>query len=95
MSELKYVDVNDYIWNHNSDEYASWVLMHFRLPALQQSKWKQYYGKYKLFCTYDSKRYRCTGASRLGDVWLTSDFNQEQGYELRVDINDCNEWEDK
>ena len=35
---------------------------------------------------------RCTGASRLGDVWLTSDFNQEMGYEKRVDVEECSNW---
>lgn len=47
----------------------------------------------KLFCQYKSKKYRVTGASRHGDVWLTDDFKQETGYQLRVAVDDLSGWE--
>jgi hypothetical protein len=46
-----------------------------------------------IFCTYQNKRYRCTGCSRLGDIWLTSNYNQSVGYSLRVDFSDCSNWQ--
>lgn len=41
-----------------------------------------------LSCTYKGKRYRCIGTSRMGDIWLTSDFTKAYGYELRIYINE-------
>lgn len=67
-------------------------LRHFRRPAIDKDyDWLK---TQKLFCTYkDDKRYRCIGCSRMGDIWLTMDFNRENGYDLRVDIDDCYNWE--
>jgi hypothetical protein len=48
--------------------------------------------QHELFCEYEGKRYRVTGASRLGDVWLSADFAREYGYELRVDVEKCSVW---
>lgn len=66
-------------------------LEHYRKPAVYKD-----YGWLRgrqLFCTYkDGKRYRCTGCSRMGDVWLTENFSIENGYDLRVDIADCTDW---
>lgn len=45
-----------------------------------------------IFCVYQGKKYRCTGCSRFGDVWLTLDFSKSIGYSLRVDFNDCSDW---
>lgn len=72
--------------------YAAFFLHHKRLSAVAQNCFHKYVGHYKLFCTYKGKRYRCTGASRLGDVWLHSDLTQEDGYELRIDVADCTQW---
>jgi len=77
------------------DTYARWVLMHFRLPATLKIDFREFMKSYHLFCTYEGKRMRCTGASRFGDIWLTSDFEQDVGYEKRVDITDCNNWGSK
>ena len=74
------------------DTYARWVLNHFRLPAVLKMDFHDYMKDHKLFCQYERKKYRCTGASRMGDVWLSEDFNRESGYELRVDVEKCTEW---
>jgi hypothetical protein len=29
----------------------------------------------------------------MGDVWLTKHFERENGYDLRIDIDDCTDWE--
>jgi len=44
---------------------------------------------YKIFCEYKGQKYRITGASRMGDVWLAEDFDREMGYDHRVAIDDC------
>ena len=46
----------------------------------------------KVFCIYNNIKYKIIGASRLGDVWLTTNFDADHGYELRVDIDDCSEF---
>jgi len=72
--------------------YARWVLNYFRLPAALQMDFRQFMAEYELYCDYEGERYRCTGASRLGDVWLAEDFTQEHGYDLRVDVSKCENW---
>ncbi len=90
--------VDTYVWKHHAaidktvSAYAQWVLHFFRLPAAQQHAWKEFFGDKKLFCTYKGKRYRCTGASRYGDVWLNEDLKADAGYQLRVNVFDCESW---
>jgi len=73
-------------------KYAAWFFMLHRLPAMLQVNFEPWIKKYKLFCTYNGKRYRVTGASRLGDIWLTSKQHQDTGYEHRVSVDECSEW---
>lgn len=84
--------VDDYVEDFRSDPYARWMLMHFRMPAEMQTAFRKFTAPHKLFCTYQGKRYRCTGASRLGDVWLTADFSRDTGYDMRVDVAECSDW---
>jgi hypothetical protein len=84
--------IDEFIDDYSTDPYATWVLNHFRLPAILKSKFDEFMKGHKLFCVYEGKKYRCIGASRLGDVWLTSKFDRESGYEHRVDVEMCSEW---
>ena len=73
--------------------YAKFVLEYKRMPAWKIMAFRDHMKQFKLFCTYkDGKRYRVNGASRMGDVWLQSDFTIENGYDLRVDLKDCRDW---
>lgn len=72
--------------------YAAFYLHHRRLSAVAQTAFRPYLGALKLFCAYQGERYRCTGASRLGDVWLAKDHGRETGYDLRVNVDDCSAW---
>lgn len=74
------------------ESYARWVLLHFRLPAVLQLDFGGFMKDHKLFCTHKGKRYRVTGASRLGDVWLAEDFGRDIGYNLRVGVEECSQW---
>lgn len=85
--------------NYCEHEYARWVLHHFRLPAALKADFDQFMKDHKLFCSYSingsKQRFRVTGASRLGDVWLAKDFKRKTGYDHRVDVAKCSEWSDK
>jgi hypothetical protein len=88
--------VDDWIDNYSHEEnYARFVLFHMRLNAVFQSYFRPWMKQFKLFCTYQGERYRVTGASRMGDVWLARNFERENGYDLRANIDDCLEWGDK
>lgn len=81
-----------YFNQSESEKYARWCFLLFRLPALLQHDFKEYTKQYKLFCTYKDQKYRVTGASRLGDIFLSKDFNREYGYDKRVLYTDCLDW---
>lgn len=73
--------------------YAQFVLEFMRAPAAKQCSQNEFTKQFKLFCTYrDQLRYRITGASRMGDVWLARDENKDTGYDVRVCIKDCSEF---
>ncbi len=76
-----------------SSEVKEWF-EYFRRPAIEKDFiWLR---KRQLFCTYkNGQRYRCIGCSRLGDIWLTSHFDRENGYDMRVNVDDCSDWEIK
>jgi len=72
--------------------YAKFVLDYFRMPAWKQNEYRQFMSDNKLFCAYDGKTYRCTGASRMGDIWLAENYQQDIGYNLRVNVTSCTHW---
>ena len=77
--------------DHNTS-YARWVLAQFRFPASLAMATGKFIRRNKLFCTFRDEKYRVTGASRMGDIWLTKDFNQHTGYQTRVNVSDCSNW---
>ena len=81
-------------FDDDGEIYAKFVLDYCRMPAWKKHAYAKWMSQYKLFCTYDGQRFRCNGASRLGDVWLTPDYEQASGYKLRVDVKKCSEWSD-
>jgi hypothetical protein len=76
------------------EAYAKFVLIHMRMPAWMKMAFRKWTTAFKLFCDYEGKRYRVTGASRLGDVWLAEDFSRSNGYDKRVDVAACSNWGD-
>ena len=80
--------------NYEGICYAKWVIAYFRLPAGKQFEQRKFMGGHHLFCTYNGRRYRCTGASRMGDVWLVEDFRRDAGYDIRVYVIQCSGWSD-
>ncbi len=95
--EEGFVHVDDFIDGHDGDPYARFVLNYFRLNAICNLDFRPFMEEHQLFCTYKgcawpAGRYRVTGASRLGDIWLARDFEQETGYDYRVNVANCHEW---
>lgn len=87
------MNVDDFIWgNYGTHQYARFVFMLFRLPAANQLDFAEWIARYRLFCDWKGKRWRVTGASRMGDVWLASDFERDVGYDDRVDLEECSNW---
>ena len=90
--------VDHFIYDHEEFgryAYARWFFLLHRLPAALKADFDPWIKAYRLFCTYEGATYRVTGASRLGDVWLATDFNRETGYDLRVDVEECSAWRDR
>lgn len=87
--------VDEFIDSRPKDDgtnYAAFCFLLFRLPAMLQNKFSKFTKEHRLFSTYDGVRYRVTGASRMGDVWLAKDHNRDVGYDLRVDLAECSDW---
>lgn len=68
-------------------EYARYVLSTFDVPATLYLDVQQHIHKNKLFAVYKGEKYRVVGLSRLGDVWLTNNFESTH-YTKRVNITD-------
>ena len=61
------------------------------LTALKMD-FDEYIKPYKLFARCGDVWYRVTGASRLGDIWLSLDFDRTHGYDRRVLLDSIQEW---
>lgn len=95
-NDLSHIDdwLDHYKPQSGGEVRAKEWLEHFRRPAVDKDR--KWLAENPLFCTYaDGKRYRCIGASRLGDIWLTSHFERENGYDLRILVTHCTDWSDK
>lgn len=94
-----FMHVDDFIDNRFLSDYkdvnvtyARWMFNHFRLAAADRMDFNQFMDDHKLFCMHEGVKHRVTGASRMGDVWLSLDFDQEVGYQKRVIITTCSDW---
>ena len=81
--------------NEPNEKYARWVLDYFRGSAICKNDFHEFMKDNLLFCRHNGEKWRVTGASRLGDIWLTSNFEQDTGYELRVMVDACMCWDRK
>jgi hypothetical protein len=81
--------VDDFIDDPSSDPYAASWFESFRRPAVDKLREPD---TRKLFATRNGKRYRVTGCSRLGDVWLHQVDYEGMSYQHRVNVDDCSEW---
>jgi hypothetical protein len=84
--------IDDFSKNTPELKYARWFFMLHRLPSNLVVDFQALISPYRLFCTYAGKRYRVTGASQMGDIWLNTDQTKDYGHELRVDVTLCDQW---
>ncbi len=76
------------------ERYALAFFFIKRMDAVSNNTLNPIMKQHKLFCTYEDTKYRVTGCSTMGDIWLTNNFNQERGYTIRVDVDLCSNWKD-
>jgi hypothetical protein len=93
----EYTHVDDFVGasfahSSESERYARFFFLLARLPSALSIDFHPWIRQHKLFCTYEGKRYRVTGASRMGDIWLAEDFEQDTGYDHRVFVDECCEF---
>ncbi len=83
--------VDDFLDDPKSDPLAVRFLTQARRPAIDKDhEWME---ENPLYCTWDGKRWRCVGASRLGDVWLRAIRQPNHVfYDRRVDVAEISEW---
>lgn len=84
--------IDDAIYMNTLPAYASDWFASFRRPAIEKLRMPN---ERKLFATWKGKRYRVTGCSRMGGVWLHSNFEEDTTYEHRVDVDECSDWSEK
>lgn len=85
---------DDFIYyDYGQNMYPRFFLMLQRLPAALKLDFAEFIKEYRLFALYKNVWYRVTGASRMGDIWLQSDFNRTRGYEIRVSAKDIEDWQ--
>jgi hypothetical protein len=94
METMTHVDdwIDDVYGCSDAERYAKFCLMLARMPASMQHAFKEFTAQFTLYCTHNGMRYKVTGASRMGDVWLDSNLQRESGYELRVHVDACEAW---
>ena len=92
--------IDDPFKSSPGERYARWMLLHFRLSATNFQSFQEFIADRRLYCTFDGKRWRVVGASRMGDVWLNSNLSaafdpwssSSAFYEERVAVDGCSEW---
>lgn len=83
---------DEYIHDFDAPMALRWFLFLNRLPAIDKMLCDKNNVTAKLFATYRGKRVRVTMASRLGDVGITYNFDQEMGYKERVAVEDLHDF---
>ena len=95
-ARVRFVHVDDFIDRNfggaEGQRYARFFFSLARFPAAQQSDFHRWTKQFELYCTFEGSRYRVTGCSRMGDVWLRKDLTKDQGYDHRVNVAECSEW---
>jgi hypothetical protein len=93
MLNRDFTHIDDWLYEPATDETQRLVkewLEHYRRPAVDIDQ--VWLNARIITCVYEGKPYRCIGASRLGDIWLTADQTKENGYDLRIDVTKCSDW---
>jgi len=78
---------------NNAEADAKTWLDRFLRPAYDKhiDGTNQWLSLYTVLCDWNGHTYICSGASRLGDVWLRNKDSQSF-YDHRVDVDECSNW---
>lgn len=84
-------------FKHPELKYVNFVLTHARKSASERGMHNPWMRQFQLFADYEGKTYQVTGASRLGDVFLSEDFKIDAQWSERVpaDFRKFSNWRDK
>lgn len=74
---------------NDAERDAKEWLNFFCMPAIRKDH--SFLDRYTVTCEYQGTRYICSGASRMGDVWLKSK-DSPSFYDKRVDVEECSSW---
>ena len=84
VAEFKHCD--EYIDDYEQPDCLRWFLLIERLSASLKFLADRMGVAPKLFADYGEQRVRVVMASRMGDLGITSNLNEETGYERRVAV---------
>lgn len=90
MSETMHVyDWIDLPPANNAEKDAKEWLNEFCRPAyLKRENWL---ARYRVTVEWKGKRFTCSGASRMGDVWLKTE-GSSNFYDHRVNVDELSNW---
>ena len=92
---LETMDIHDWLNlapnNETEAKVKKWFKKFFKLNIFKE-KLQQEVEATRPTVEYHGKRYICTGASQLGDVWLKTE-DSKAFYDLRVEVKDLSNWE--
>ena len=93
MNETHIYDWLDSPATDPEEKNAKEWLNRFTLPAIEKHKGghEKWLSRHKLTVVWRCKRYQCTGASRMGDVWLKSRGSKNY-YDHRVNVDELSDW---
>lgn len=74
---------------NDAERDAKEWLDHFLRPY--HAKNEQWLDRYRVTVEWGGNRYTCSGASRMGDVWLRKE-GSENFYDYRVSVEELSNW---
>lgn len=79
---------DDLIGNDETAPSLFYFLFVHRLPAIEKNQLFRLLGKPHCYASWEGKRVRLVMASRLGDVGITDDLEEESRYIYRVNVDE-------
>lgn len=74
--------------NDAEKDAKEWLEQFIRQPSRKDEKWLD---QFTVTVTWKGARYICSGASRMGDVWLKS-AGSHSFYDHRVNVEELSNW---
>ena len=74
--------------NDAEKDAKEWLDKFTRPPAIKREEWL---ARYRVTVEWKGKRYTCSGASRMGDVWLKTEGSTNY-YDHRVNVEELSNW---